>query len=252
VKRLGAIALMVLALVGCRREAEGLARVEWLTMSTTAAVARYGRGPIPIEALKAVSAAVERDLSRFDAESELRRLEGFSEMEILAKCKPENRPCYAAAFELARETGGAFNPRWRGAGTLDLGAIAKGFAVDLLAERTPLAGEGAVYDIGGNLKAQGAHVWTVGIDGSDRKFELRDGMACATSAETYRGKHIVDARTGLAVTNSLKSVTVIAPSAMWADALSTVCFILGEDDPAVARLLTRHSAQAIWVRKESK
>ncbi len=50
---------------------------------------------------------------------------------MLATCAAWTRPCYETAFALAKQTDGAFSPRWRGTSTLDLGAVAKGFAVDL-------------------------------------------------------------------------------------------------------------------------
>ena len=60
--------------------------------------------------------------------------------------------------------------------------------------------------------------------------DLREGEALATSATYYRGSHIYDGRTGLAVSNGVASVTVLCRSAMWADGLSTTLFVLGPDE----------------------
>ena len=59
--------------------------------------------------------------------------------------------------------------------------------------------------------------------------DLHEGEALATSATYYRGSHIYDGRTGLAVSNGVASVTVLCRSAMWADGLSTTLFILGPE-----------------------
>jgi thiamine biosynthesis lipoprotein len=81
-----------------------------------------------------------------------------------------------------------------------------------------------------------------------RSIVLTNGMACATSGEYERGKHIYDGRTGLAVTNNLVSVTVVHPSsAMVADGLSTTLFVLGVE--AGERFLKAHhpEATAYWI-----
>ena len=161
--------------------------------------------------------------------------------------------CYATALDLRDASGGAFNPRWRGPGTLDLGAIAKGFAVDLAADAVKKCyGETGgnipemLIDLGGNLKAvKGA--WTVGVKDGE-SFVLHEGEACATSARYYRGDHIKDGRTGADVKNDVYSVTVIHPkSAMLADGLSTTLFILGREKGE--EFLKKHysDARAVWL-----
>lgn len=218
---LTALGVVLLVLAGCRPAVE---RVEWPVMGTIAAVETHGKAdPAQVRAVRETFAEVERLLNAHDPASELSRLAPLADDEVLARCSPLVRPCYEAAFRLQRETGGAFSPRWRGPRTLDLGAIAKGFAVDLAAEK--VKGADLLVDIGGNLKAAGGE-WRVGIARSDRRFTLAAGEACATSADYYRGDHIFDARTGRPAA-SVASVTVRAPSAQLADALSTVVFILG-------------------------
>lgn len=127
---------------------------------------------------------------------------------------------------------------------LDLGAVAKGFAIDLAARE--LAGfAGFSVDAGGDLLVRGRNPdganWRVGIRHPRRPGELVETVtltnaAICTSGDYERpapgaadGHHIVDPRTG-ASTDSIASVTVIAPSAMLADALGTAAFVLGPAD----------------------
>jgi len=124
--------------------------------------------------------------------------------------------------------------------SLDLGATGKGFAVDRAAQWLNDAGYRAGWvNAGGNIRFLGP--W-------DRKVALRDprqpdrvlahvpvdGGAVSTSANYERGwdiggrryGHLLDPRTGWPAIGCL-SVTVFAPSAAFADALSTAFFILG-------------------------
>ena len=139
---------------------------------------------------------------------------------------------------------------------MDLGAIAKGFAVDLAAERMRGAGaaakDGTLLDLGGNLKAVSGD-WRVGVfGGKGEMFTLREGEAAATSGEYFRGRHIHDGRTGAVVSNDVASVTVRCASAMRADGLSTALFVLG---PAAGKeLLSRHApdARAVFVLADGR
>lgn len=230
--RVAVVMMGLMALAGCRRQA--VERVEWVSMGTVAAVqARGAAGDVLAKARSAaqmVCGEVELLLNAHEKSSEISRLAGRADEDVLAACDAKVRPCYAAAFALAKLTAGAFNPRWRGANTLDLGAIAKGYAVDLAAQAVTNQTETGdiLLDLGGNLKAVRGD-WTVGVKDGET-FMLREGEACATSARYYRGEHIKDGRTGADVANGLYSVTVIHPtSAMLADGLSTVLFILGRE-----------------------
>ncbi|NNL65754.1 MAG: FAD:protein FMN transferase [Myxococcales bacterium] len=131
---------------------------------------------------------------------------------------------------------------------LDLSGIAKGYAIDLIAER--LAAEGArdfLVEIGGELRASGLNArgeaWRVAVEQPmlDRGriqsvLELRD-ESIATSGSyrnfTTRGAerfaHILDPETGAPTEHTLVSVSVVAPTAMRADALATALFALGPE-----------------------
>ena len=259
-----AIAVMFLSAAGCGG-GMGVDSVEWIAMGTVARVSfkvggnrLFGSRDLQGNVCSQVRDAygkVEEKLSIWNPESEI------SQYASLDGVSPEMRPCYEAAFELQRRSGGVFNPFWRGGGRgPDLGGIAKGFAVDLAAERlggqAVADGTAILLDLGGNLKVV-AGEWKTGIrnpfgsGGVVQTLTLTNGMACATSGEYERGKHIRDGRTGVPVTNDVASVTVVHPtSAMIADGLSTTLFILGRD--AGERFLRIHhpEAAAYWIMRQ--
>lgn len=246
----GALALLT---VGCVRAP--IHRVEWPVMGTVAAIQWRGEAEdreamAARETVRQVFAEVERLLNAHDPKSELSKLAKFADAEVLARCEKTMRPCYQLAFAWERQTDGAFSPRWRGRDTLDLGAIAKGFAVDLAYERLQSMQKlpDLLIDLGGNLRSVKG-VWRVGIEGDAREFELAAGEACATSAEYYRGRHIYDARTGKPVESGVKTVTVVARTAMWADLLSSTAFIFGRAD-AVKFFARKEFLAVYWVDAE--
>ena len=262
------LSLCLLLAVGCG--SHGVDSLQWMTMGTVAKVSfkeanRFSFRSLVntaskdrrrvVDAVKAVYDDVEGRLSIWNKDSEISRYTS------LEKVSPEMRPCYEAAFRLQKVSGGVFNPFWRGEGTCpDLGGIAKGFAVDLAAAKlgsevsalSKRSGEGLLLDLGGNLKVVSGE-WSTGIRnpyGEMRAILLTNGMACATSGEYERGKHIYDGRTGMAVSNNLVSVTVVHPtSAMLADGLSTTLFVLGKEEGE--RFLHDHypEAEAYWIAR---
>jgi thiamine biosynthesis lipoprotein ApbE len=250
--RIGAWCVMLSAccagLAGCGKAP--IERVEWPVMGTVAAVqSRNCDGDVlkrAVADVKEVFAQIESLLNAHNPQSELSRLAVCADDEILNRCNPLVRDCYLGAFRVRNETGGRFDPRWKGPGTLDLGAIAKGYAVDLAYEKVKDCGAELLIDLGGNLKVVSG-TWKVGIAGSAQQITLTNAMACATSAEYFRGSHIRDARTSRAPVSRLYSVTVVHPtSAMAADALSTVMFIYGKEQGNV--FLNRYypMARALW------
>ena len=239
-----------LLLSGCA-ERGGTARLEWVSMGTVAAVQFRGGGDDlrkrVVGEVRGIFAEVERLCSAHDAKSELSSLAGLPDEEVLRRASPVVRPCYEAAFKLRDQTGGRFDPRWKGKGTLDLGAIAKGYAVDLACEKAKASGLEALIDLGGNLKAA-AGEWRTLIAMSSQTLVLTGGMACATSAEYFRGAHIRDAKSGAPVKRSERSVTVVHPeSAMLADALSTVMFILGRERGEAFLRRNYPESRAVWL-----
>ncbi len=131
---------------------------------------------------------------------------------------------------------------------LDLGGIAKGYAVDLAFRTLRERGENDfLINLAGNMRAHGRPEpsrsgWRIGVrnpfaDGTWLgTIVLDDGEGIATSGsyERYvlingvRHGHILDPRAGRPVAGMI-SVTVVATSAMEADALSTALFVLGPE-----------------------
>lgn len=150
---------------------------------------------------------------------------------------------------------------------LDLGAIAKGAIADRAAAFLREAGcDSALIDLGGNIVAVGnkpnGDAFTVGIadprqsDALIATVEVRDG-AVVTSGSYERGytvggtrySHILDPQSGRPVQNDLLSVTILAPLAADADALSTACFVMGYDR-AAALIDTLDSIEAVFVLQD--
>ena len=138
--------------------------------------------------------------------------------------------------------------RFRRALALDLGGIAKGFAVDQAVEALARCGaEAACVNAGGDLRAFGARAWPIAIRRPDGCGELVPlatlrNRALATSADTFApGGAIVDPATGFFRT-SPKSVSILAPTCMDADALTKVVWLAEHPLPG---LLEKLDARAI-------
>jgi thiamine biosynthesis lipoprotein len=143
--------------------------------------------------------------------------------------------------------------------TLDLGAVAKGLAIDMAARELSPLGDYAI-DAGGDIYVAGHNpegkAWTVGIRNPRRHDQLLDSfrvsnLAVCTSGDYERtspagagGHHILDPRNGESP-DAVASVTVVAPTAMAADALATAAFVLG---PAAGiQLLERQGVNGLIV-----
>ena len=129
---------------------------------------------------------------------------------------------------------------------IDLSAVAKGYAVDVVANSIAKDGcNNFMVDIGGEIRVQGinskALKWRLGIEspaldtpGVQRVVAL-SGQAIATSGDYRNFKwvngvrvdHILDPRIGQPTQNRVASVTVIHPQAMIADAYATAFMVLG-------------------------
>jgi thiamine biosynthesis lipoprotein len=149
--------------------------------------------------------------------------------------------------------------------TIHLNCIGKGYALDRMAELLSLAGQDRYLLHGGksSVLARGAQVcdtpmdgdpargavfadrhWTIGLRHPLRpkvrlaEFYLRDQALSTSGSGTqffrHRGRrfgHILDPRTGWPV-EGVHSVTVVAPTAAEADALSTAFYVMGPDKVA--------------------
>lgn len=129
-----------------------------------------------------------------------------------------------------------------------LAAIAKGYGVDVVGQTLHDLGlTDYMVEIGGELVTAGHNLqgkpWQIGIerpDAGDRSVQevvALSGLGMATSGD-YRNyfeqdgvrySHIIDARTGRPVTHATASVTVLADTAMMADAWATALLALGQE-----------------------
>jgi len=208
-----------------------------------------------------------------------------------------------AALQIAEASGGAFDPGmgevvrrwgfgppgpidegsvrrdWRtleldgrgllqpGGARLDLSAIAKGHAVDRVAQVLEDLGiADHLAEVGGELRGAGlkpdGQPWWVDIEAPAADAGLPPlrialhGLAIATSGDYRRYRiddagrrlsHSIDPRSGEPIAHGLASVSVVHESAMWADGWSTALMVLGLDDGlALARA---HGLAAHFVQR---
>lgn len=163
--------------------------------------------------------------------------------------------------------GGNYSVKLADGQKLNLGAVGKGIACDKAVERLTLssqASQGLVISVGGSVAVTGSRgdgkPWKIGVRnpfGTQNdyfaKLSIENNGFVSTSGSYEKsfeidGKgyhHILDLTTGYPVETELVGVTVLAPSGFLSDALSTLCFALGED--ASQKLLSEYSAQAVFV-----
>lgn len=131
---------------------------------------------------------------------------------------------------------------------VDLSTIAKGYGVDVVAELIEQQGiHHYLVEIGGEMRLKGfkadGTLWHIAVEKpltherSIHQIIVPKDNAVATSGD-YRnyievdGKrysHIIDPHTGLPIEHRLVSVTVIHPSSMTADGLSTAIMVMGPE-----------------------
>ncbi|MBN2021226.1 MAG: FAD:protein FMN transferase [Pirellulales bacterium] len=129
---------------------------------------------------------------------------------------------------------------------LDLGGIAKGYAVDEALKAMAAVGvDRALIDAGGDIGLGAAPPdkpgWRIGVirleaNGPPQHYVVLAHRAIATSGDTWqsveingkRYSHLVDPRTGVGLTDH-SNVTVIASDATTADALASAVSVLGPE-----------------------
>ncbi len=147
---------------------------------------------------------------------------------------------------------------------LDVGAVAKGYAVERVAEYLIEKGiTGYVLNIGGNVRTIGKadkELWQVGIENpdldSEEKYieivELED-KSLVTSGNyqrfyTVKGKnyhHIIDPET-LMPAEKYASVSIITTDSGYADALSTTLFLM-DFEQGLKFIESTEDTEALWV-----
>ena len=152
---------------------------------------------------------------------------------------------------------------------VDLSAIAKGYAVDRVAEALEALGhQNYLVEVGGEMRAKGerasGQAWRVGIEspttagrevvrvvalsdqglatsGNYRNFYIEDGVRYA---------HTINPKSGEPVRHRLQSVSVIHPQAAIADGWATALMVLGDTDaPRVAKA---NNLAAMFIISEAK
>ncbi len=140
---------------------------------------------------------------------------------------------------------------------LDVGAVAKGYAVEQVCKTAPA---GLLISVGGNVCATGAkpsgETWVVGVQDPDGNGNLHtlysEGGSVVTSGDYQRyftvdGKtyhHIIDPET-LLPGEKWRAVTVVCQDSGTADALSTALFLMTKEDGE--KLLSAFDADAMWL-----
>lgn len=150
---------------------------------------------------------------------------------------------------------------------VDLGAVGKGLACDRVREYLKNTDvKGAVISVGGSVllygNAERKKPWTVAV--RDPRGESGDYMGvltlqecCISTSGDYErilekdGKtyhHIIDPKTGYPSDSGLISVTVVSDSGFLSDALSTACFVLGEEEGK--KLLEKYNAEGVFIKND--
>jgi thiamine biosynthesis lipoprotein len=129
---------------------------------------------------------------------------------------------------------------WQPGGVaLDLSGIAKGYAVDAVADLLARAGVGnALVEIGGELVGRGIRPdgdpWWVDLENPPGcalpplRVALH-GLAVATSGDYRRGEHTIDPRIGRPCGNGVASISVLHARAVEADAWASALSVLGPE-----------------------
>lgn len=151
-------------------------------------------------------------------------------------------------MEIEEKEDGALVRLSKGQG-IDLGAVAKGFTSERVAQifKSYGLGSGLIY-LGGNVQCLGSKAggadWRIGIQDPGNSMGMIgvlavSGKAVITSGAYERyfkdeetGKtyhHILDPSTGYPAETGVSSVTIVSADGTLADSLSTACFVMGLD-----------------------
>ena len=156
--------------------------------------------------------------------------------------------------------------------TLDVGAIAKGYAVEMIARSLEERGiSGYVLNVGGNIRTVGPKgdgaKWTAGIENSfeDQKDEkpyltylYLAGESVVTSGSYQRyyvvdGKNyhqIIDPET-LMPADKYRSVSIVCRDSGLADALSTALFCMDVEEGR-ALIKSMGNVEVLWVFEDGR
>ena len=152
---------------------------------------------------------------------------------------------------------------------LDFNAIAAGYAVDQIGLLLKSRGiENYMVEATGELKAQGrkpdGSAWRIAIEAPQegqtvvQRIINLDGYGVSTSGdyrnyfeqEGQRYSHTLNPKVGAPINHKLAAVTVVAPSALEADGLSTLLLVLGPDEGR--QYAVEHQLAALFVVREGE
>jgi thiamine biosynthesis lipoprotein len=156
---------------------------------------------------------------------------------------------------------------------LDFNAIAQGYTSDLIASFLGSRGiKNYLVDTGGEIMARGGkpngQPWIVGIEKPAENWDseqvvhtrvaIRDkGLVTSGSTRKYverngkRYSHCINPRTGYPVEHQVLSVTVMANSSVWADALASICMVMGME-PSLELIKTMEDVEAYYIYVNDK
>ena len=155
--------------------------------------------------------------------------------------------------------------------TLDVGAIAKGYAVEMIARELEERDiTGYVLNVGGNVRTIGergdGEAWTIGVEnpldsgsGDYVAYLAFKGESLVTSGSYQRYyvvggvryHHRIDKDTLMPADKGYASVSVITKNSALGDALSTALFCMGRDE-GLALIESLEDVEAMWVSADGE
>ena len=156
---------------------------------------------------------------------------------------------------------------------VDFNAIAQGYTSDLIARFLESRGiKNFLVDTGGEIMARGGKPdgkpWVVGIEkpadnwDSERIVQARialcdKGLVTSGSTRKYverdgrRYSHCINPKTGYPVEHNVLSVTVLAENSVWADALASICMVMGMEK-SLPLIENREGVEAFYIFANEK
>ena len=153
---------------------------------------------------------------------------------------------------------------------LDLGAVGKGYGCDMAAEYLKgTDAAGACVALGGSIVVYGSKpdgtAWKVGVkdpragegttmgvisfgDGETAFVSTSGDYERYVEVDGVRYHHILDPRTGSPAHSDVAAVTIVTKDGFLSDALSTACFVLGQEEGQ--KLLEKYDAEGLFIDHE--
>ena len=240
------------------------------------AVGAYRFGPQSVEVIKRSLEMARHTQGAFDPTvAPLIRLWGFGAKALKEPPTPE-------LLDATRQRVGYEKISWNNEGklikkqaglSLDLSAIAKGYAVDRVAAIVRAQGaQHGMVEIGGEVVAWGSRAqggpWKLAVDAPVDNAEpgqrfaaivklMNKAMATSGDYRQFRiengrrVQHIIDPRTGVPVEHGLASVTVVAQDCITADAYATALMVMGVE-AGVALINSVPRVDALFLERQPK